>query len=89
VRVNNNPDGYPSPLSPRGVARDWLFLSAIFGDPFFLQSKVSFAKIILGVLMQVAEIELYEILKTKLGDKEAKNLVEYLEAKVDKRFEEK
>jgi actin-related protein len=39
--------------------------------------------------MQVAEIELYEILKEKIGDKEAKTLVEYVEAKVEKKFEEK
>ncbi len=39
--------------------------------------------------MHVAEIELYEILKSKLGDKEAKTLVEYIEAKVEKKFEEK
>jgi hypothetical protein len=39
--------------------------------------------------MQVAEIELYEILKTKVGEKEAKTLVEYIEAKVEKKFEEK
>ncbi|OGW51650.1 MAG: hypothetical protein A2Z50_06365 [Nitrospirae bacterium RBG_19FT_COMBO_42_15] len=39
--------------------------------------------------MQVAEIELYEILKTKLGEKEAKTLVEYIEAKVGKELEEK
>jgi len=39
--------------------------------------------------MQVAEIELYEILKGKLGEKEAKTLVEYIEAKVDKRLEDK
>lgn len=39
--------------------------------------------------MQVAEIELYEILKGKLGEKEAKTLVEYIEAKVEKKFEEK
>ncbi|MBU4320225.1 MAG: hypothetical protein L6246_01865 [Thermodesulfovibrionales bacterium] len=39
--------------------------------------------------MQIAEIELYEILKGKLGDKEAKTLVEYIEAKVEKKFEEK
>lgn len=37
--------------------------------------------------MQVAEIELYEILKTKLGEKEAKTLVEYIEAKVGKELE--
>lgn len=39
--------------------------------------------------MYVAEIELYEILKSKLGEKEAKILVEYIEAKVEKKFEEK
>lgn len=39
--------------------------------------------------MQVAEIELYEILKGKLGEKEAKTLVEYIEAKVEKRLEDK
>lgn len=39
--------------------------------------------------MQVAEIELYEILKAKVGEKEAKTLVEYIEAKVEKKFEEK
>jgi len=39
--------------------------------------------------MHVAEIELYEILKTKLGEKEAKTLVEYIEAKVDKKLDEK
>jgi hypothetical protein len=39
--------------------------------------------------MQVAEIELYEILKEKIGEKEAKTLVEYIEAKVEKRFQEK
>lgn len=39
--------------------------------------------------MQVAEIELYEILKTKLGEKEAKTLVEYIEAKVGKELEVK
>ncbi len=39
--------------------------------------------------MQVAEIELYEILKGKLGEKEAKTLVEYIEAKVEKKLEGK
>lgn len=39
--------------------------------------------------MQVAEIELYEILKEKIGEKEARTLVEYIEAKVEKKFEEK
>lgn len=39
--------------------------------------------------ISISEIELYEILKSKLGDKEAKTLVEYVEAKVDKKIEEK
>lgn len=39
--------------------------------------------------MRVAEIELYEILKAKLGEKEAKILVEYIEAKVEKGLDEK
>ncbi len=39
--------------------------------------------------MQVAEIELYEILKDKLGQQEARKLVEYIEAKVEKKLEEK
>jgi len=39
--------------------------------------------------MQVAEIELYEILKGKLGEKEARTLVEYIETKVDKKLAEK
>lgn len=37
----------------------------------------------------VTEIELYEILRSKLGDKEAKNLVEYVETRVERKFEEK
>lgn len=39
--------------------------------------------------MQVAEIELYEILKEKVGEKEAKTLVEYIDAKIEKKLEEK
>ena len=39
--------------------------------------------------MQAAEIELYEMLKPKVGEKEAKTLVEYIEAKVERKFEEK
>ncbi len=39
--------------------------------------------------MQVAEIELYEILKEKVGEKEAKTLVEYIEAKIEKKLAEK
>jgi hypothetical protein len=37
----------------------------------------------------ISEIELFEILKAKIGEKEAKTLVEYIEAKVEKRFIEK
>ncbi len=39
--------------------------------------------------MHVAEIEIYEILKTKLGEKEAKSLVEYIEAKIEKGLDER
>ncbi|HCX90796.1 MAG TPA: hypothetical protein DHT43_09870 [Deltaproteobacteria bacterium] len=39
--------------------------------------------------MQVAEIELYEILKPKIGEKEARTLVEYIETKVDRKLEER
>ena len=39
--------------------------------------------------MQVAEIELYELLKGKLGVKEAKSLIEYVETKVDKKLDQK
>ncbi|MEW6087197.1 MAG: hypothetical protein AB1498_02730 [bacterium] len=37
----------------------------------------------------LTEIELYEILKSKLGDKEAKSVIEYVEAKVDRKFADK
>lgn len=40
-------------------------------------------------MQAAAEIELYEILKSKIGEKEAKTLVEYIETKVEKKFEEK
>ena len=39
--------------------------------------------------MHVAEIELYEILKGKIGEKEARTLVEYIETKVVKELEER
>lgn len=39
--------------------------------------------------MHVAEIELYEILKEKVEEKEAKTLVEYIETKIDRKLEEK
>ena len=40
-------------------------------------------------IMHVAEIELYELLKGKIGEKEAKSVIEYVEAKVDRKFDEK
>jgi len=39
--------------------------------------------------MYAAEIELYEILKPKIGEKEARTLVEYIETRVERKFEEK
>ena len=38
--------------------------------------------------MIVSEIQLYELLKAKLGEKEAGAFVEILERRVDKKFEE-
>jgi len=38
--------------------------------------------------MVVSEIQLYELLKGKLGDKEASALVEIIGARVEKKFEE-
>jgi hypothetical protein len=38
--------------------------------------------------MKVTVIDLYDILKSKIGDKEAKTLVESVELKVEKKFEE-
>ncbi len=38
--------------------------------------------------MTVTTIDLYDILKTKIGEKEAKSLVEFVEIRVDKKFEE-
>ena len=38
--------------------------------------------------MIVSEIQLYELLKTKLGEKEAIAFVEILEKRVDRKFEE-
>ncbi|MVN21107.1 hypothetical protein [Mucilaginibacter arboris] len=37
--------------------------------------------------MQVSEIELFRILKDKVGEEEAKTLTEYIETKVEKQFE--
>ena len=38
--------------------------------------------------MVVSEIQLYELLKAKLGEKEASALVEIIETRVEKKFEE-
>ena len=38
--------------------------------------------------MIVSEIKLYELLKAKLGEKEAEAFVEILEKKVDRKFED-
>lgn len=39
--------------------------------------------------MQVSEIQLYELLKAKIGTAEAEAFIQILEKKVDKKFEEK
>jgi hypothetical protein len=39
--------------------------------------------------MYISEIQLYELLASKLGRPEAKRLVEFVEAKVDKKLDEK
>lgn len=39
--------------------------------------------------MIVSEIELFSLLKTKLGEQEAKALVEFVEAKAESKLEEK
>lgn len=38
--------------------------------------------------MHLAEIELYELLKEKVGEREAKSLVEYIETRVERKFQE-
>ncbi|TZF85680.1 hypothetical protein FW774_00965 (plasmid) [Pedobacter sp. BS3] len=38
--------------------------------------------------MVVSEIQLYEMLKTKIGEREAEAFIEILEKKVDRKFEE-
>jgi hypothetical protein len=38
--------------------------------------------------MIVSEIKLFELLKTRIGEKEAEAFVEILETRVDKKFEE-
>jgi hypothetical protein len=39
--------------------------------------------------MYISEIDLYQILAEQLGEAKAKSLVEYVEAKIDKRLDEK
>ncbi|MFI5136197.1 MAG: hypothetical protein ACHQIM_00130 [Sphingobacteriales bacterium] len=39
--------------------------------------------------MQVSEIQLFQILKGKIGEKEAQTLVEYVETKIEKEFDTK
>ena len=51
-------------------------------DSFFVKFVVN------RFIMVVSEIQLYELLKGKLGDKEASALVEIIETRIDKKFEE-
>ncbi len=37
--------------------------------------------------MQVSEIQLFQILKEKVGEEQAKTLTEYVETKIEKQFE--
>jgi len=37
--------------------------------------------------MQVSEIELFQILKERIGEEEAKSLTQYVEAKIEKQFD--
>ena len=39
--------------------------------------------------ISITDIELYEILKAKLGEKEAKSLVEYVEIRIDRKLNDK
>jgi hypothetical protein len=39
--------------------------------------------------MQVSEIQLFQMLKEKIGEKEAQSLVEYVETKIVKEFDAK
>ena len=39
--------------------------------------------------MQALELKVYEIFKTKLGEKEAATIIEYIETKAEKKAEEK
>jgi hypothetical protein len=38
--------------------------------------------------MTITEIDLYNILRLKIGEQEAKTLVEFVESKIDKKLEE-
>jgi hypothetical protein len=40
-------------------------------------------------MLSISEIELYTLLKPKLGEKEAKILVEYVESKIDNQTEKR
>jgi len=37
--------------------------------------------------MEVSEIELFQILKERIGEEEAKSLTQYVEAKIEKQFD--
>ena len=39
--------------------------------------------------MIISEITLYDLLKTKIGEEQAKAVVQYVEAKVEREFEQK
>jgi len=39
--------------------------------------------------MQITSLELFELLKSKLGEKEAKSLVEYVEEKAEEKINQK
>jgi hypothetical protein len=39
--------------------------------------------------MQVSEIQLFQILKEKIGEKEAQSLIEFVETKIEKEFDAK
>lgn len=47
------------------------------------------AKFDVYLSMQVSEIQLFQILKGKIGEQEAQTLVEYVETKVEKEFDSK
>ncbi len=41
----------------------------------------------LGLNMEVSEIQLFQILKEKVGEEQAKTLTEYIETKIEKQFD--